>query len=54
MTVEQNKNINALLAAWRDHQDMKDSGADVSELIDSRVRLDAVRRVTQANLGLAS
>lgn len=54
MTIEQNNNLNALLSAWRDHQDNKDRGADISELFNSRDRLDTARRETQANLTLAS
>ena len=54
MTIEQNNNLNALLTAWRDHQDNKDRGADIAELFNSRDRLDAVRRETHTNLALAS
>ena len=54
MTIEQNNNLNALLSAWRDHQENKDRGADIAELFNSRDRLDTVRRETQSNLTLAS
>lgn len=32
-----------LLSAWRSHQELRDGGASVSELITSKQRLDAAR-----------
>lgn len=54
MTTKQNSNLHLLLAAWRDHQENKERGAAVAELMDSRDRLDTARRETQSDLTLAS
>ena len=35
--------LDALLARWNAHQDLRLAGADVSELVDSRSRLDTLR-----------
>ena len=54
MTNEQNNELQALLAAWRDHQDNKENGAAMAELLHSRERLDIARRDTWSHLALAS
>ena len=43
MNITQLNNFDALLAAWRDHQELKDAGAPIAELVDSRERLDTAR-----------
>lgn len=38
-----NETFASFLGAWNQHQSLKASGADFAVLIDSRVRVDALR-----------
>ena len=49
MNITQLENFDALLTAWRDHQELRDHHAPISELAASRQRLDAAR--LQAHIG---
>ncbi len=43
MSTMHRKAISVLLNAWNDHQDLRATGASITELNDSRSRLDAAR-----------
>ena len=43
MNITQLESFKTLLTAWRDHQELKDDGAPIADLADSRARLDAAR-----------
>ena len=43
MTTTQTNAFNTLLETWREHQELRDSGASVAQLHDSRLRLDNAR-----------
>ena len=54
MTTEQNTHLDALLAAWREHEENKDRCANFDELLDSRDRLAVARRAARHTVALAS
>ena len=43
MTTTQTNAFDTLLETWREHQELRDSGASVAQLHDSRLRLDNAR-----------
>ncbi len=43
MTTTQTNAFDSLLEIWREHQDLRDSGASVAQLNESRLRLDSAR-----------
>jgi len=43
MTTTQTNALDTLLEVWREHQDLRDSGASVAQLNESRLRLDSAR-----------
>ncbi len=43
MTTTQTNALGTLLEIWREHQDLRDSGASVAQLNESRLRLDSAR-----------
>ena len=45
MTIQQRNAFDNLLFAWRTHQDLRNAGAPLGELNDSRIRLDAARLI---------
>ncbi len=46
MTDFQNLTFHSLLTAWREHDELRRSGASISELSASRLKLDAAREVS--------
>lgn len=47
MTIEQTSAFNSLLAAWREHQDNRTRGAEISDLHSSHMRLAEARLSTR-------
>lgn len=43
------ENFDRLLAAWRQHEEARESGAAISELAEARWSLDAARYATAAS-----
>lgn len=43
MNATQTNAFDTLLETWREHQELRDSGASVAQLNDSRLRLDNAR-----------
>lgn len=43
MTTQQRNAFDTLLSVWRNHQDLRNAGASIAELNDSRIELDSAR-----------
>ena len=48
MTTAKNNAFDTLLETWREHQELRDSGASVAKLHESRLRLDSARNLAHA------
>ncbi len=43
MTIQQRNAFDTLLTAWREHQELREVGASIADLSESRTRLDGAR-----------